>query len=695
MKLRIFAATALAWLACAFTALGANISGFDPAFGAPGDMVNIYGGGFDQGVVTVRFNGVVSTYAGATTASQIIAQVPTGATSGPISVQIGTSTPVYSSGDFTVIGSGPYISGFSPVTGSGGTTVLIEGAHFETVTNAYFDGKKGNNLNVGYNTIQVDAPAGVTSGKITVRSPLGSSTSAANFYVPPAVTSFSPSQGRSGTNVLIKGVNFLGTLAVTFGGTNAEFTVLSNSAIRAIVPPLARSGAIRVYAPADSFPTSTNFVVLPTIYGFSPGFGSPGSSVLITGANFTNLTAGATTVRFNNVQATISDLRFDRVTAVVPASATTGPISIKTSEGGYTNSTPFYVTATITSFTPTNSPPGSLVKITGTNFTAASAVSFGGIPAASFTVSNNTTIGATVPIGVLTGPISVTTPAGTVSSAARFYGAPQIYSFSPTRGLPGTNVLITGVNFLDAKAVRFNGLDASWFAATNNSFIYAKVPVGAQAGLISVVAPAGTNFSAAPFNLDYVDLGLSIVSAPIVFFVGSNSVLVFAVTNNGPAEATNARLTNTIPYGTFVVSATSTQGTLTTNTGSIVAQFGTLPAGALALVTEELRFSTSGSISIAAGATGGLWETTPTNNSVVLNAFVHLPAVLSLEKLTNQARLTWPLSLSNFVLQHKFNMAPANQWINNPSPRLTTSTENLVIDTNVTATQKFYRLRGP
>jgi hypothetical protein len=74
---------------------------------------------------------------------------------------------------------------------------------------------------------------------------------------------------------------------------------------------------------------------------------------------------------------------------------------------------------TISSFTPTNGYTASTVVITGTNFTGATSVTFGGTNAASFTVDNATQITATVGAGS-TGVISITTPNGTGSSVGTF-----------------------------------------------------------------------------------------------------------------------------------------------------------------------------------------------------------------------------------------------------------------------------------
>ena len=77
---------------------------------------------------------------------------------------------------------------------------------------------------------------------------------------------------------------------------------------------------------------------------------------------------------------------------------------------------------TITGFTPGSACSGSgqSVSITGTNFTAATAVTFYSGQSALFTVTSATQITATLPAGATTGPISVTTPSGTGTSSGSF-----------------------------------------------------------------------------------------------------------------------------------------------------------------------------------------------------------------------------------------------------------------------------------
>jgi hypothetical protein len=74
---------------------------------------------------------------------------------------------------------------------------------------------------------------------------------------------------------------------------------------------------------------------------------------------------------------------------------------------------------TVSSFTPGSGAAGTSVTVTGSGFTGATAVTFNGSSAA-FTVASDTQLTATVPAAATTGPIAVTTPAGTGTSTASF-----------------------------------------------------------------------------------------------------------------------------------------------------------------------------------------------------------------------------------------------------------------------------------
>ena len=82
---------------------------------------------------------------------------------------------------------------------------------------------------------------------------------------------------------------------------------------------------------------------IPTITTFSPSSGAVGTSVTITGTNFSS-TLGSNTVKFNGITATLSSGTTTQLVAVVPASATTGKISVTTSAGTVNSSGDFTIT---------------------------------------------------------------------------------------------------------------------------------------------------------------------------------------------------------------------------------------------------------------------------------------------------------------------------------------------------------------
>jgi len=160
----------------------------------------------------------------------------------------------------------------------------------------------------------------------------------------------------------------------------------------------------------------------PAVSSFAPVSGPVGTSVAISGSAFT----GATSVTFNGTPATTFTVNSDSsITAAVPAGATTGAIGVTTPNGAGASSGVFTVTTTvsapsISSISPTSGRVGSTVTINGSGFTGATKVAFGGGASATFIVGSDSQITATVPSGARNGPISVTTPGGTATSAQSF-----------------------------------------------------------------------------------------------------------------------------------------------------------------------------------------------------------------------------------------------------------------------------------
>lgn len=194
----------------------------------------------------------------------------------------------------------------------------------------------------------------------------------------------------------------------------------------------------------------------------------------------------------------------------------------------------------IISFTPTSGGTGTTVAITGTNLLNASAVSFGGTPAGSFTLVNGVTINAVVGAGA-TGNVSVTTPGGTAILAGfTFVPAPTITSFTPTSAPAGATVTITGTNLTGTTAVSFGGTTAASFTVVNATTITAVVGPGSS-GSVSVTTPGGTatktgfTFIAAPTITSFTPT--SAATGATVTITGTNLTGTTAVTFGGTAAS--------------------------------------------------------------------------------------------------------------------------------------------------------------
>jgi hypothetical protein len=321
-----------------------SFSGFSPTSGPVGTSVTINGSNF-TGASSVQFNGVGTPFSVNGTGTQIIANVPGGATDGPITVSAlgGTASTSFS---FNVTsGAVPDIQGFLPHVGAVGATVHVYGANFIGATAVRFNGTLATPFTViGPGNIQTTVPAGATSGRITVTTPAGTGTSPINFTVTGAgltITGFSPNSGSVGTAVAIDGIGFSNASSVRFNGTGAVFTVASATRINATVPAGATTGKISVTTSAGTVTSAASFSVTPKINSLSPNAGGVGTSIAIFGTSFT----GVTSVRFNGTTATFAFITVNQVNATVPGGATTGRVTLTTPSGTATSPANFTVTA--------------------------------------------------------------------------------------------------------------------------------------------------------------------------------------------------------------------------------------------------------------------------------------------------------------------------------------------------------------
>jgi YD repeat-containing protein len=167
-----------------------------------------------------------------------------------------------------------------------------------------------------------------------------------------------------------------------------------------------------------------------SIIEFTPDEGPLGSTVTIYGTGF-SATPSENTVKFNGVVAAVTSAAETELAVVVPAGATTGLIDVTAPGGSATSSSPFTVAASsapsISGFSPTIGAPGTPVTINGTNFELTPALNNKtrfNVTLATVDSATATSINTTVPSGVASGKVSVTTLSGQAVSSADFFVPP-------------------------------------------------------------------------------------------------------------------------------------------------------------------------------------------------------------------------------------------------------------------------------
>jgi len=259
-------------------------------------------------------------------------------------------------------------------------------------------------------------------------------------------------------------------------------------------------------------------VLTPAVTSVTPNSGptAGGTVVTLSGSRFGQ---GVTAVTFGSTPATSFQSTFNSVTATSPAGAAgTVDVLVTTSRG----TSPASVGDEFTYVAPPPPPPpaptvtavapssgsvsgGTIVKVTGTHLTGATAVTFGTTAATSFTVTSATSISATSPAGGVAGTVhvAVTTPSGVSSQSAAddftyqaLGAAPVVTGISPSTGptTGGTPVTISGTGFTGATSVKFGANVATGVAANSSTSIGATSPVGGSGTVdVTVTTPSGTS----------------------------------------------------------------------------------------------------------------------------------------------------------------------------------------------------------
>ena len=316
---------------------------------------------------------------------------------------------------------------------------------------------------------------------------------------------------------------------------------------------------------------------LPIITSFTPTTAPNGSTVIVKGKYF----LGTTVVSFGGTVATSFSVVNDSIITAIVSAGTSGNVSVTTIGGtGSLSGFSFLAPPIITSCTPTTANNGTVITISGINFTNVTSVSFGGTAATSFTVVSATSITAIVGTGT-SGNVSVTTGGGSSTKTGFvFLPPPSISSFSPTAASTGATVIIKGTKFTGASAISFGVTSATSFIVVNDSTITAIVGTGTS-GNVNVTTNGGNTSLA----------GFSYLSSPIIGY----------------------------PFSSYSLSVGSYIGSITpTNTGGVMnyGQVSTLAGKRPALDGIGIYATFNSPSNVAVDAYGNVYVADRSNNKI-------------------------------------------------------------------------------
>ncbi|MBJ6118347.1 IPT/TIG domain-containing protein [Pontibacter sp. BT310] len=341
----------------------------------------------------------------------------------------------------------------------------------------------------------------------------GDKLTADEIIATPGITGFNPESGKFGTEVIVSGKKFSLNPAlnkVYFNGLPATIVSASETELKVIVPANATSGILRIQTNDGVAQSITGFEVYqpPVVNSFSPIEGITGTTVTLEGKHLTE--AWLQTIKLGDQVCEIISREGNKVVVKVPEGAVTGKFEAF-SKGGEVQTINTFVVwhqPTISNLSKLTDKAGATIEIRGSNFASAperNKVMFGTV-SARVLQATSATLKVQVPKGAENGPVTIETPGGIAESAVHFtfIPAPDVLSFTPAIGTVGTDVTLTGKNFLtlgEQDTITFNGQKAVVLEATP-TLLKVRVPRWASSGKIKVAGIGGYAVTADDFRIE-------------------------------------------------------------------------------------------------------------------------------------------------------------------------------------------------
>jgi len=442
-----------------------TVGSLQPSSGSESDSVTISGSNFGstQGNSTLSFGGVQSTAIANWSDTQIIATVPSGAASGPVSVIVNG----LQSNQNVIFTINTNISGINPNSGAALSQIQISGSGFgatQGLSSVTANGIPAPVLSWGTRSITAVIPATASTGSVVVTVG-GIAITGPNFTVInpqppviPSISSVSPTSGNAGTPIAIQGSGFGSqtTGSIVIGSALGTVLDWSDTLIHANVSPGSTSGIVQVQQSGYGSNSVSFTVSTATITSVSPNNGVAGTPVTITGSGF-GTSQGSGIAWLGSVPAVVTSWSDGVILANVGAGSASGTAQVLQS-GTWSNSLPFTInTPNIISISTASGSAGTPVTITGNGFGSAQGNGIVWIGNMAGVVSgwSDTSIVASVGSGAISGVVKVQQN-GIWSNALTFTVPPSLGGGTQVFLSPNVLSMLVG-DSRSIKAVDANG----------------------------------------------------------------------------------------------------------------------------------------------------------------------------------------------------------------------------------------------
>jgi len=236
------------------------------------------------------------------------------------------------------------------------------------------------------------------------------------------------------------------------------------------------------------------------IESFDPTSGLVNDEFHIVGAGFT----GATDVQVNGVPVTSFNVISDtEIATLVPAGASSGPITVVTPNGSLVSSESFTARSPIiAAFQPTSARAGDTLQIAGLNLGEVTTVRINGKETPATAVSD-TQVKAVIPANAQSGKVTVVNAeTNATSTEDLLITSPAITGVDPPSGVAGTQVTLSGSELDGLTSVQFNGVAGTVVSASaDGTSAVVTAPTNVTAGKITVTTANGSTTSDITFQI--------------------------------------------------------------------------------------------------------------------------------------------------------------------------------------------------